>query len=122
MAEESERGPQSQEEFLRQLEAEMRRLTVSDFLVQTAATLASLGSQRLSGEGRDLAQARLAIDAIKALSPVIGGSVSETARRDLDAAIASMQLAFARAVSETTAPTTREEPAEPSPPSDESTA
>lgn len=101
-----------QAEFMRQIEAELRRLRVSDFLVQTTATLAQLAFQRLQGETRDLAQARLAIDAMKALAPIVGESVSPEARRDLDATISSMQLAFAAAAAQApAAPAAEPEPA-----------
>jgi hypothetical protein len=78
----------------------MRKLKISDFLVQTAASLSSLGFQRLGGEGRDLAQARLAIEALRALVPVISEGVSPEAVSDLNQVVASMQLAYAKAVSE----------------------
>ena len=45
---------------------QLRRITVADIVVQTATGLVSLGSLRLSGDQRDLVQARLAIDTLRA--------------------------------------------------------
>ena len=53
----------------------LQQLKVSDLLVQTLSTVSSLAYHRLSEEHRDLEQARLAIDALRALVPVLAGSV-----------------------------------------------
>jgi hypothetical protein len=63
----TESGPPSDDELLKQLEEELKTLEVSDVLVQTLYTVSSLGYRRLSEEGRDLDQARLAIEALRAL-------------------------------------------------------
>ena len=60
MAEE-ERTP-ADEKLVQELEAELNKLKVSDLLLQTLYTVSSLGYRRLSGEGKDLEQARLAIE------------------------------------------------------------
>ena len=68
MAEEQPPQPsESDQELIEQLQAELRRLKVADLLVQTLYSVSSLGYHRLSGEGKDLDQARLAIEAMKAL-------------------------------------------------------
>ena len=97
MAEESR---PSDEEFARRLEEELKRIKVSDLLVQTIYTVSSLGYRRLGGEDRDLEQARLAIDALKALVPVLEGTVDEELIRDLNQVTANMQLAYAKAAAE----------------------
>ena len=87
-------------ELMEQLEAELKRMTVSDLLVQTLYTLSSLGYRRLSPSERDLDQARIAIDALRALVPVVAPSVPGDLVRDFNQVVANMQLAYAKAVSE----------------------
>ena len=87
----------SDEELVRQLEAELQKLKVSDLLVQTLYTVSSLGYRRLSEEQRDLEQARLAIEALRALLPVLEGSVGEELVRDFKQVTANLQLAYAEA-------------------------
>jgi hypothetical protein len=87
----------SQEELLRQLEAEFKQLKVGDVLVQTVFTVSSLGYRSLGEEDRDLEQAKLAIDALRALVPVLKDAVPADLARDLDQMVANMQLAYAKA-------------------------
>src|SRR5436190_2554506 len=84
-----EERPQTDEEFARRLEEELRRIKVADLLVQTVYTVSSLGYRRMGEEDRDLDQARLAIDALKALVPVLEGSVPEEMVTDLNQAVAN---------------------------------
>lgn len=77
------------------LAAELRKAKVSDLLLQTCSLLASLGFAKLAPETRDLEQARLAIEALKALAPLL----PEEPARGVRQAIAGLQLAFADAVS-----------------------
>ena len=88
------------EELIRQLEEELKRVKVSDLLVQTLYTVSSLGYSRLGAENRDLEQARLAIEAMRALVPVLEGSVPEEVVSDFNQVTANMQLAYAKAVSD----------------------
>ena len=90
----------SQEELLRQLEAEFKQLKVGDVLVQTVFTVSSLGYRSLGEEDRDLQQAKLAIDALRALVPAIKDAVPADLARDLDQMVANMQLAYAKATAE----------------------
>ena len=109
----AEEGPQGQpgspsrdeQELINQLQAELGRLKVSDLLLQTVYTISSLGYHRLSGETKDLEQARLAIEALKALLPVLEGAVPDDAVRDFNQVLANMQLAYASAAAETDAET-----------------
>jgi len=87
-------------ELVEQLQAELSRLKVSDLLVQTVYTISSLGYHRLSGDGKDLEQARLAIEALKALLPVLQGAVADEVVRDFNQVLANMQLAYASAAGE----------------------
>jgi hypothetical protein len=97
VADEEPQQPPSDEELVRQLEAELQKLKVSDLLVQTLYTVSSLGYRRLSEEHRDLEQARLAIDALRALMPVLEGTVGEELIRDFKQVTANLQLAYAEA-------------------------
>jgi hypothetical protein len=101
MTEQPPQPPESERELVEQLQAELGRLKVSDLLLQTVYTISSLGYHRLSGETRDLEQARLAIEALKALVPVLEGAVPDEAVRDFNQVLANMQLAYAAAVEET---------------------
>jgi hypothetical protein len=76
-----------------ELIAELRKAKVSDLLVHTCSLLASLGYGKLSPEVRDLEQARLAVEALKALAPLL----EEPARKDVLQVTANLQLAFAEA-------------------------
>jgi hypothetical protein len=88
-----------QQKLVAELQAELAKLKVSDLLLQTLYTVSSLGYHRLSGEQKDLEQARLAIEALKALMPVLEGSIPDEALRDFQQVLANLQLAYASAVS-----------------------
>jgi hypothetical protein len=96
--------PQSDEELLKQVEEELRKLKVSDLLVQMLYTVSSLGYRKLSAEDRDLEQARLAIESLRALLPVLEGVVSDDVMRDFRQVTANLQLAYAEAISAQTPP------------------
>jgi hypothetical protein len=87
----------SDEELIKQLEEELKKLQVSDLLVQTLYTVSSLGYRKLSEEDRDLDQARLAIEALRALLPVLEGAVAEELVRDFKQVTSNLQLAYADA-------------------------
>ena len=76
-----------------QLVEELRKAKVSDLLVHTSSMLASLAFGKLAPDVRDLEQARLAIDALKALGPLL----DEGPRRDIQQVVANLQLAYVEA-------------------------
>jgi hypothetical protein len=76
----------------------LRQLQVSDLLVQTLSTVSSLAYHRLDAESRDLEQVQLAIEALRALVPVLAGSVPPELVRDFEQVTANLQLAYAAAV------------------------
>jgi hypothetical protein len=88
------------EELLRQVEDELKKLKVSDLLVQMLYTVSSLGYRKLSAEDRDLDQARLAIESLRVLLPVLEGAVGEDVLRDFRQVTANLQLAYADAAKE----------------------
>jgi hypothetical protein len=91
-----------------ELREALDRVGVADVLLQALTATASLGFRRVSPEARDLGQARLAIEALRALEPVLReGGVDDAVVRDLEQARANLQLAYAKAVSEAE-PTTPE--------------
>ena len=81
----------SEEELRAAFEEQMRQLTVPDVLVQTAVTLVNLGGQKLAEE-HDLEQVRAAIEATRALMPLLPDEV-QTPVRD---ALSQLQMAFVR--------------------------
>jgi hypothetical protein len=78
-----------------QLVEELRKAKVEDLVVHSASLFASLAYGKLAPEARDLAQARLAIEALKALA----GVLPEEEGRSLQSVIANLQLAYADAAS-----------------------
>lgn len=102
MADDEARTPGPSEE---ELLAALDRIGVADVLVQALATAASIGFRRVSAEARDLPQARLAIESIRALEPVLREcGVEDAVVRDLEQARTNLQLAYAKAVSEEGSP------------------
>jgi hypothetical protein len=79
---------------------EIARLPVEQVLAQTVSTLVTLGFARLGGlpdapELRDLRQARLAIDAIQSLGPLLESVFPPQSTAELRAALAELQFAYA---------------------------
>ena len=93
---------EEEQKLVEELQSELAKLKVSDLLLQTLYTVSSLGYHRLSGEAKDLEQTRLAIESLKALVPVLEGSVPAEALRDFQQVLANLQLAYASAVAEST--------------------
>ena len=98
------------DEFAARLEEELKRVKISDVLVQTLYTLSSLGYHKLGTEHRDLPQARLAIDSLRALLPVLKGEAPAEVVRDFEQVVANMQLAYAAAAKEAPKEAAEEEP------------
>jgi hypothetical protein len=79
-----------------QLVEELHKVKVSDLLVHTSSMLASLAFGKLAPDVPDLEQARLAIDALRALGPLL----DEGPRRDVQQVVANLQLAYAAAATD----------------------
>jgi len=97
MSEEQPPVGQNEEELLKQVEEELKKLKVADLLVQMLYTVSSLGYRKLSPEDRDLDQAKLAIESLRALLPVLEGTVPEDVLRDFRQVTSNLQLAYADA-------------------------
>jgi hypothetical protein len=93
---------------------EFQRIKVSDLLVSTVYTLSQIGYGKLDPKTRDLEQAKLAIDALRAILPLLEGAADPNLVRDFGQVVANMQLAYADAVGESRGETS-EEPEEPKP-------
>jgi hypothetical protein len=98
--------PEDQEQIARELAEELQRLRIEDVLIQTLITISSIGYRRLgltedTREDRDLQQAKLAIDTMRALTPVLEAVVPPELIRDFNQSVASLQLAYAQAASAT---------------------
>lgn len=89
---------ESQEPSPEQLLDAVRQMKVSDLLLSTAATLAQLGFAKLDEPTRDLDQARLAIEAMRALLATLEGAVPAEVHRDFSQVVANLQLAYAAAI------------------------
>jgi hypothetical protein len=89
-----------EQRLIEELQAELAKLKVSDLLLQTLYSVSSLAYHRLNAETRDLEQARLGIEALRALVPVLEGSVPGDALRDFNQVLANLQLAYASAAAE----------------------
>jgi hypothetical protein len=83
----------SPEELLEQI----RRLKVSDVLLSTLTTVAQLAYAKLEPASRDLEQARLAIESMRVLVPVLEGSVPEDVLTSFRSVVSNLQLAFVQA-------------------------
>ena len=75
----------------------VRNMKVADLLLSTAATLAQLGFAKLDESTRDLEQARLAIEGLKAVLGALEGEVPDEVLRDFNQVVANLQLAYAGA-------------------------
>jgi hypothetical protein len=110
--------PQFSEEELRALEAEMEKLTVDDVLLQTLVTTINLGARKAGlaappGEQepkRDLGQTKQAIEAARALLPLLEPRHAQELAPVKDA-LSRLQMAFVQLSGGQPQPPTGEEPA-----------
>jgi hypothetical protein len=103
-------GPSRAEEerIARELADQLRQLRVEDVLINTLVTVSSIGYRRLgltpeTVEDRDLEQARLAIETMRAVTPVLENFVPGDLVRDFNQSVANLQLAYAKAAAEAAA-------------------
>ena len=94
--------PQLTEEQIRQLEAEMERITVDDVLLQTIVTMINLGARKAGlaappGQGPepDWEQTRMAIESCRALLPLLEKDHGEHLGPVRDA-LSQLQMAYAQ--------------------------
>jgi hypothetical protein len=89
---------QPSEEEIKALEAELEKLTVDDVLLQTIVTLLNLGARKAGlaeGSKADLPQVKQAIEAARALLPLLEPSHGEQLAPVRDA-LSRLQMAYVR--------------------------
>jgi hypothetical protein len=96
--------PPTEEELRAAYEAELKRIRVDDVLVQTVVSLVNLGGVRAglvpgSEEEADLGQLHKAIEAIRALLPLVEPALGPDAASIRDA-VSRLQLEYARRAGE----------------------
>jgi hypothetical protein len=74
---------------------ELRKVKVGELLVHTSSMFASLAYGKLAPETRDLDEARLAIEVLRALVPLL----PDDQRSGVQQVVANLQLAYADAAS-----------------------
>jgi hypothetical protein len=95
---------ESEEEVARRLAEELRNLKVEDVLVSVLIQISSIGYRRLgltdeTKDDRDLPQAKLAIDTMKALTTVLEQVLPPELVLEFERSVAELQLAYAKAAS-----------------------
>jgi hypothetical protein len=120
MSEQQQQPPQPTEEELRAAyEEQLKQIRVDDVLVQTVLSLINLGSLRAglvpgNESEADPAQLRQAIEAVRALLPLVEPSLGPDARQIRDA-VSRLQMEYARLAGAGT-----QEPAQDAPPESDS--
>jgi hypothetical protein len=86
--------PPSEEELRARIEEQLRQVRVQDLLVESAASLVNLTARRIAKpDEQDLEQARVGIEAVRALVDLLDGEVEGQIR----GALSELQLLYARA-------------------------
>lgn len=86
-------APQLSEEEIAMLEQQMRELRMEDVLTQTVVSVLNLTARRIAKDDEmDLEQARLGIEAVRALMPLLPEDVSKEIRDPLS----QIQVLYAR--------------------------
>jgi hypothetical protein len=86
-----------QEQALRQMEEEMRRVRVEDLVAQSVVSILNLSYRRIAKEDeRDLEQARVGIEAVRAMTDVL----DEEAQGEIRKALSQVQMLYAQAATE----------------------
>jgi hypothetical protein len=93
-------GQPSEEELRAAYEAEIKKLRVEQVLLENIISLVNLGMRRTglspgTEDERDTAQVRLAIEAVRALTPLLDQAAPAQAKAIKDA-LSQLQLAFVR--------------------------
>jgi hypothetical protein len=86
-------GAPNEEELRRRLEDELRKLRVQDVLLQSVVSLINLTSRRIAKEDeRDLEQARIGIEAVRALVDLLDPEPASQVRN----ALSELQMLYAK--------------------------
>ena len=90
----------SEDEMMAQIQEQMAKTPVKDFVSQFMMTLSSLAWQRMgvyqdpASETIDFDQAKLAIDCYAALAEKIGDSLDEETRQAIDGVLSSLRMTY----------------------------
>ena len=107
-------GNLSEEELRAAYEAELQRIRVEDVVIQTVISLLNVGARKagLAGaeEEADFDQVRQAIDATRALLPIVEPLLGPEAKQVRDA-LSQLQIAYARSGAAGAAPASAKPPA-----------
>lgn len=86
-------GPAEQEELQRRLEEQLRQVRVQDLLLESVVSVLNLSARRIAKEDeRDLEQARVGIEAVRAVVEMLEPGPREQVRE----ALAQVQMLYAR--------------------------
>jgi len=93
-------GPEPTEEEIRAFEEEMAQVTVDQVLLQTIVSLVNLAGRRMglapgAAAERDLGQVRTAIDAVRALMPLVEATEGAPDLAPIRNALSQLQMAYA---------------------------
>lgn len=92
-AEGAEQLTPEQEQMLRQMEEEMRRVRVQDLVAQSVVSIINLAYRRIAKEDeRDLEQARIGIEAVRGLVDVL----EEDSQHEIRNALSQLQVLYAQ--------------------------
>ena len=90
-----EQGTPTEEEIRAQIEDELRRVRVEDLMLQTISGLLNLSVRRIAKEDeRDLAQAQVGIDAVRAWVDLLPDEAASQVRQ----ALSELQVLYAKQV------------------------
>lgn len=85
--------PPTEEELQRRLEEQLRQVRVQDLLLESVASILNLSARRIGkADERDLEQARIGIEAVRAVVDLLEPAPREQVRE----ALAQVQMLFAR--------------------------
>lgn len=86
-------GPAEQEELQRRLEEQLRQVRVQDLLLESVVSVLNLSARRIAKEDeRDLEQARVGIEAVRAVVEMLEPGPREQVRE----ALSQVQMLYAR--------------------------
>jgi hypothetical protein len=86
-------GTGSEQEMRERLEEELRKVRVEEVVLQSVVSIINLTARRIAKEDeRDLAQAKVGIDAVRALIEVIPAEAAKQIRE----ALSELQMLYAR--------------------------
>ena len=86
-------APPDQEELQRRLEQQLREIRVQDLLLESVASVLNLSARRIGKEDeRDLEQARVGIEAVRAVVDLL----DEGPREQVREALSQVQMLYAR--------------------------